>query len=220
MADLGIRNSAGGVVSTPLPQAWLGRVDAPLPLPNHVTIGPLSSRQVWLLEAQIGYNASGWDYKKIGAKNTLGRYQFNTQLLEDYGLLAAGSNAAYGTDCVNYRHCWQPTYIKKTSNSFENYFYNVDSLNLFLSGAAAQDHLAYQVLSDCYLGLLQNGAILETDSLDVKAGMIYVAWTLGVGSAPIGQNVSGFGAYAWRHFNIGNGTDSFNSGRYAVSTLS
>ena len=220
MADLGIRNSAGGVVPTPLPQAWLGRVDAPMPLPNYVTIGPLTPRQVWLLEAQIGYNASGWDYKKIGTNNELGRYQFSTQLLEEYGLLATGSNDAYGTDCVNYRHCWHPTYIKNTSNSFENYFYNVDSLNLFLNGSAAQDHLAYQVLSDCYLGLLKTGGIVETDSADIRAGMIYVAWTLGVGSAPIGQNVSGFGAYAWRYFNIGIGADSFNSGRYAVSTLS
>jgi hypothetical protein len=220
MADLGIRNSTGRAVPKPLPQAWLGRADAPLPLPTWVTIGPLTARQVQLLEAQIGYDASGWDYTKIGDTNALGRYQFSTQLLEDYGLLAAGSNAAYGTDCVNYRHCWQPTYIKNTSNSFENYFYNVDSLNLFLSGAVAQDHLAYQVLSDCYLGLLKTGGIVESDSVDVKAGMIYVAWTLGVGSAPAGQNVSGFGAYAWRHFNVGLGTDSFNSGRYAVSTLS
>jgi len=220
MTDVGIINAAGISIPNPLPQSWLGRVDAPLAAPRWISIGPLTSRQTQLLQAQIGYDQSGWDYYKIGINNQLGRYQIGTQTLENYGLLAAGSNAAYGTNCVNYRNCWRPTYIKTAANLYENYFYNTDSLNAFLSVAVAQEHLSYQIIDDLYKGLIKINAIQSTDSADMVAGMIYVAWTLGVGTVPTGADATGTGAYAWRYYNIGNGTDSYNSGRYSVTVLS
>lgn len=220
MTELGIINAAGGAVSNPLPQSWLGRIDAPIAPPRWISIGPMSARQIQLLQAQIGYDASGWNYNMVGTNNELGRYQITTQTLEDYGLLTPGSNVAYGTDCVNYLACWRPTYIKTVNNSYENYFYNTDSLRAFLTVTIAQDHLSYQMIDDYYNALLKIGAILSTDSADTVAGMIYVAWTLGVGTPPDSANSTGTGAYAWRYFAIGDGANSYNSGRYSLVSLS
>jgi hypothetical protein len=50
--------------------------------------------------------------------------------------------------------------------------------------------------------------------------MIYVAWNLGVGQAGSVVNANGTGAYAWRYFGIGNGSNSYNTGRYAITVLS
>jgi hypothetical protein len=216
--DLGIKNASARAVSTPLPISWLGRADAPLN-PTVLNIPQLTNTNIKNLQAQIGYDQSGWDYTKIGTNNQLGRYQFSTTTLEAYGLLATGSNLAYGTDCVNYSTCWRPVTIRKNSNSYANYNYNITNLNGFLTSVASQEHLAYQVILDNYTGLLANGGILESDSADTVSGMIYVGWVLGVGTQPTTNNLQGTGAYAWRYASIGDGINAFNSGRYAVVVL-
>lgn len=220
MTDIGIAHALGQAIPAPFPQSWLGRADAPAHAPSWVTIGPLTSRQVYLLECQIGYDQSLWDYKKVGEDNKLGRYQIDPVILEQYGLLSTGSNAAYGTACVNYLSCWHPTYIKTATNAYSRYFYNTDSLYSFLQTTIAQDHLAYQILYDCYNSLVKINAITAADSADTVAGMMYVAWTLGVGSPANAVETTGTGAWAWRYMGLGEGTDSFNSGRYAAAVLS
>jgi hypothetical protein len=50
--------------------------------------------------------------------------------------------------------------------------------------------------------------------------MIYVCWQFGVGESPTQNNLTGSGAWAWRNSNLGEGTNSFNSGRYAATILS
>jgi hypothetical protein len=217
--DLGIRAALGTAIENQLPTSWLGRPDVPFTPPSWATIGKLSNTQVRNLQAQVAYNLSFWELNKTGPGNLLGRYQFAPSELEFYGLLATGSNAAYGNDCVNYINCWRPTVYNNIINAYQNYFYNTTSLNSFLTSQAAQDHLSYQKLVDTYLALLQNGAIVETDSSEVVAGMIYVGWTLGAG-IPGGNDGGGTGAWAWRYFNRGQGTNSFNSGRYSVTILS
>ena len=137
------------------------------------------------------------------------------QTLENYGLLAKGSVAAYGSDAVNYRHSWQSTY-----SPYENYFYNTKSLSGFLKNSSAQEHLAYQCIVDLYTASTNVGTIQDTDLAQTAAGMIYVAWTLGVGAGPTTSNSNGTGAWAWRYNNIGSGVNTFNSGRYAVAVLS
>ena len=201
-------------IANPLPVSWIGIASAPPVPPSWAYILALSSSQISYLQAQIAYDLSGWDYAKVGTNNKLGRYQFSTTLLEEYGLLAPGSNAAYGTDCVNYRHCWRPTYTNNNVNAYQNYFYNSNSRTDFILNRTAQEHLAYQHLVDLYLLGINNGYILTTDPVDTVAGMIYVAWTLGPGSAG-----NGTGAWAWRYHNQGNGIASYNSGRYAVLSL-
>lgn len=205
--DAGIKNAIGKAVPTPLPISWLGRADAPLS-PTVLTISQLSSANIKNLQGQIGYNMSQWNYSKIGTDNQLGRYQFSTEILESYGLLALGSNLAYGTDCVNYSTCWRPVTIRKNSNSYADYNYNITNLNSFLTSIASQEHLAYQVLLDTYTSLISNSGIVLTDTADVVAGMIYVGWILGTADA-----------YAWRYSGLGDGTNAFNSGRYAITVL-
>lgn len=217
--DLGIVNAARTSVPNPLPQSWIGRADAPLAPPSWTTIAQLSSAQIKNLLAQIGYDLSAWDYNKIGEHNELGRYQFTSTLLESYGLLAPGSNNSYGNDCVNYRTCWRPAYSRTDINSYANYIYNVTNLREFLNSTVSQEHLAYQYLIDLHTDLLKIDAILETDPPDVVAGMVYVAWQLGVGSGPNNANPQGTGAYAWRYYNVGSGADYYNSGRYAIVVL-
>lgn len=217
--DIGPQNAKGQSVQNPLPPSWLGLPTAPLHIPDSAKIFQLTSPQVRALQGQISYDASGWNYQLIGSDNQLGRYQYNTQTLENYGLLAAGSNAQYGTDCVNYLHCWKSTTIRG-SNAFSAYTYNVTSLSAFLTSTATQDHLAYQIVYDLYNTLASLGAITQQDTADVVAGMIYVGWKLGAGSLPTNTNISGTGAYAWRFSGIGNGVAPYNSGRYAVATLS
>jgi hypothetical protein len=215
------QQAARGVpIPSPLPISWLGLVDAPPQPPNWAKVGKFSAVQIQSLLAQIAYNISGWDYTKIGASNQLGRYQFTTQQLESYGLLAAGSNQAYGTACIDYRHCWQPIVINTGINNYENYFYNISNLNGFITTTMAQEHLAYQYFVDLYTICVNSGVILLDDAVDVTAGIIYVAWTLGVGTNPTVSNPNGTGAWAWRYNNIGAGTNSYNSGRYAISVLS
>ena len=110
--------------------------------------------------------------------------------------------------------------INNGTNAYQNYFYNVTNLQNFLATTVAQDHLAYQILVDLYISASLINAIKPDDAPDVVAGMIYVAWTLGVGTPATSSAPSGNGAWAWRYHNVGsNGTNSFNSGRYAVTTL-
>jgi hypothetical protein len=218
--DIGIQSAARQSVANPLPIGWLGRADMPPALPAWAAIDRLSTAQIVNLQAQLGYDASGWDYTMVGANNELGRYQFSASLLESYGLLAPGSTVAYGTDCVNYQTCWRPVTIRKNTNSYANYIYDADSISSFLSHTSGQEHLAYQVIYDLYNNLVLNNGIQSSDSAEVIAGMIAVAWQLGAGIGPTSSNLSGTGAYAWRHFNLGNGTNSYNSGRYAASVLS
>ena len=217
--DIGIINAAKLGVRNPLPISWINRLDAPTHLPVWATIGQLTSIQATNLQCQIAYDQSTWDYKKIGTNNELGRYQVSTTMLEKYGILAPGSNASYGTDCVNYRASWQQIAVRST-NSYSNYQYNITSLTAFLSSTVAQDHLNYQIIYDTYTELTRNGSILTTDTAEVVAGMIYVGMTLGTGSTGSSANVVGSGAYAWRYYNAGVGAPAYNSGRYAITVLS
>lgn len=207
MIEQGIISAAKTGVRNPLPVGWLGRSDAPTTLPQWASIVGLSSIQVQNLQAQIGYDASEWDYTKVGENNELGRYQFTTTELESYGLLTYGSNRAYGIDCVNRLVCWKSSVIR-SSNSYANYIYNMTSRDEFLNSTVSQDHLCYQRIYDLYNQLVSSGGIQPGDSAEVIAGMISVAWSLGDG------------AYNWRYNNIGAGINPYNSGRYAVAVLS
>jgi len=218
--DIGITNAAFTTVLTPLPKSWLGRADAPVSPPYWANIDMLTSVEIRNLQAQIAYDQSQWNYSKIGVNNQLGRYQVTTQQLESYGLLAAGSNQAYGTNCVNYRLCWRPVTIRNSANSYANYLYNVSTVNEFLSSRTSQEHLAYQLIFDNYTNLKKINAILPDDDAATVAGMIYVAWVLGVGTPPTYVNTAGTGAYAWRFGNVGVGAEPFNAGQYAITILS
>lgn len=219
MIDPGIKVSVGQPIRLPLPTSWLGKTAMPPAPPAWAGIGALSSTQIRNLLAQIGYDLSEWNYELV-QNNRVGRYQFSGQQLEAYGLLATGSYATYGNDCINYTHAWKPVVVSSVDYPYENYFYNITSLSGFLNSRTSQEHLAYQRLVDVYVTGKNIGLILDTDSIDVVAGMMYVGWTLGVGTAPTAGNVTGTGAWAWRYFNVGNGVNSFNSGRYAITVLS
>lgn len=218
--DLGIQAASKHVIVSPLPLSWLGRPDMPPALPAYANIQQLSAVQVRNLQAQIGYRVSTWDYQLIGDNNKLGRYQFTTDALEAYGLLATGSNDAYGTDCVNYRSCWRPVTIKKTTNGYANYLYDNKTLNDFLSNTSAQEYLAYQVIYDLYNDLTRIEAIQPSDTIEMIAGMISVAWDLGAGTTQTIENPQGTGAFAWRYYNIGDGAAAYNNGRYSIAVLS
>jgi hypothetical protein len=212
--DTGIQQASRLAPVSPLPVSWLGRADVPTACPAWSTVTQLSAIQQRNLLAQISYFVSAWDYKKIGTNNKLGRYQVSTQNLENYGLLAVGSNASYGTDCVNYQHCWQ-----SPIDTYAEYLVGVENLGSFLKNTSAQDSLSYYRLSDLYNRSIKLGIIKTNDSADVVAGMLYVAWELGVGTATTTSEPYGTGAYAWRYFNVGNGASYYNAGRYAVSVL-
>jgi len=219
--DAGLQQAAGISVVNPLPPSWMGLANSPPDIPSWAYIGGLSTSNIRALLAQIGYDQSAWNYKLIGANNQLGRYQFATTTLENYGLLLPGSNSTYGTNCVNYQVCWSAGTIPKTSfNAYTNYLYNTTNITTFLNNVNAQEHLAYQLLSDLYSGLVKINAITSTDTVDVVGGMMYVAWVLGIGAPANNTNTSGSGAYAWRYHGGGAGTTAFNSGRYAVTILS
>lgn len=218
--DIGIQNSIGKEVVNPLPISWIGRADMPPALPAWANIDRLSTTQVVNLQAQIAYNKSFWDYNKIGENNELGRYQFSTTTLEEYGILAVGSNDAYDTDCVNYTMCWRPVVVRKNTSSYANYIYDVDSLTSFLNHTTGQDQIAFQITFDFYNALVLNNAITATDTPEIIAGMIAVAWELGAGAEPSYGNPTGTGAYAWRYHDVGSGADAYNNGRYAITVLS
>jgi hypothetical protein len=215
MIDAGIAAAGGRAIPSPLPVSWLGRVDSPPFRPDWATVGLLTSTQNRNLLAQIAYDQSRWDYNKVGTNNLLGRYQFSTQKLEDYGIIMPGSNQAYGADCVNFRHCW-----KSTPDSYAFYNYDVSGLTDFLSNSTAQEHLAYELIYDLFIDSIKIGVIKITDTAEVVAGMLYVCWELGVGTPPDATDASGTGAYAWRYSNLGTAARYYNSGRYAVNILS
>ena len=213
------RAALANPVENPLPVSWLGRGDAPPAPPAWATIGKLSNNQLKCLQAQLGYDFSRWNYSFIGNNNSLGRYQITPTQLETYGLLVAGSNSYYGADCVNYVKCWQPRVINNVINAYQQYYYDCTSLIDFLNNTVAQEHLAYQIISDLYRALTQNGGIVDTDSAEIIAGMIAVAWGLGAGT-PGSGTTGGSGAWAWRYGGQGNGINLFNGGRYSVAVLS
>lgn len=213
--NAGIQQAARTAPRDPLPVAWLGRADAPVSCPDWAVIAQLSATQLRNLLAQIAYTASNWDYKKIGSNNELGRYQVTPQTLEIYGYLTAGATASYGTDSVNYQHCW-----RAFSNTYADYLIDIGSITEFLNNTTAQEFLSYQRLTDLYNGCVKIGAIKTNDTADVVAGMLYVAWELGVGAPANINNSSGTGAYAWRYFNVGAGAGYYASGRYSVTILS
>jgi len=213
--DLGIQQAATQAPAAALPTAWLGRAEAPFPRPDWAAISGLTSVQHRNLLSQMAYNFSTWAYDKIGTNNELGRYQFTVEQLEYYGLLAPGSYSAYGTDAVNYQNCW-----RAPASTYADYLADVTNLLDFLSNKTAQEQLANQRLVDLYNSCVRINTIQGNDSGEVVAGMLYVAWVLGVGSAPSAGNLTGTGAYAWRYSNIGAGAAYYNAGRYAVVVLS
>ena len=213
--DAGIAQSSRVLPPNPLPASWLGRPDAPVARPDWAVIAVLTATQQRNLLAQIAYDFSGWDYKKIGANNELGRYQFNVQTLESYGLLTPGSYVSYGADAVNYQHCW-----RAPASTYADYLSDVANINDFLINTSAQEFLAYQRLVDLYNSSLRIGAIRKNDSADVVVGMLYTAWVLSPGTAPTKNNTTGTGAYAWRNYNIGTGNVVYTSGRYSATVLS
>jgi hypothetical protein len=213
--DAGIAQATRTLPPNPLPVSWLGRPDAPHPCPDWAVIAQLSGTQQQNLLAQIAYVSSVWDYKKIGTNNELGRYQFNTNILETYSLLTTGSNASYGPDAVNYQHCW-----RAPASTYANYLSEVANINDFLNNTSAQEFLAYQRLGDLYSDCVKIAAIKTNDTADVVAGMLYVAWSLGAGTAATLNNTTGTGAYAWRYFSVGVGASYYTAGRYAITILS
>lgn len=213
--DAGIQQATRTAPRDPLPVAWLGRADAPVPCPDWAVIAQLSATQLRNLLAQIAYTASVWDYKKIGSNNELGRYQVTPQTLETYGYLTAGATASYGTDSVNYQHVW-----RAFSNTYADYLIDIGNMTEFLNNTTAQEFLSYQRLTDLYNACVKIGAIKTNDTADVVAGMLYVSWELGVGTPANINNSSGSGAYAWRYFNVGAGATYYASGRYSVTILS
>jgi hypothetical protein len=213
--DAGIQQATRTAPVLPLPVSWSGRNDMPIACPDWAVIAQLSTVQLRNLLAQIGYVSSEWNYAKIGTANQLGRYQFSTSTLESYGLLTTGATAVYGTDAVNYQHCW-----RAPVSTYADYMVEIASLTEFLNNATAQEFLAYQRVQDLYSGCIKIGAIKTMDSADTVAGMLYVAWELGVGTPSTLNNSSGTGAYAWRYFNVGAGAAYYATGRYAVEVLS
>jgi hypothetical protein len=211
----GIQQAIGLAVTNPLPLSWIGLSTAPSTMPAWADTKRLTPAQTKNLLAQIGYDKSSWNYSLIGTNNALGRYQFSTTTLENYGILAVGSNKHYGVECINYQRCWVSTVVT-------NYNYGVTSLNSFLNNRASQDHLAYQILFDIYNASVAATSIVSEDSNDVVAGMIYVGWNLGAGTRtePTKAQATGIGAFAWRYYGLGEGSTPFNSGRYAVTILS
>jgi hypothetical protein len=207
--SVGIVNASGNAVQNPLPPSWINHSNAPSSPQSWIpTINVLSFVQLKLLAAQIAYDKSKWDNTKIGTENQLGRYQTTPALLEAYGLLSPGSVAEYGTDAVNYLHCWMPIYQRRSASSYINYMFNITSLRNFLTNVSAQDQLEYQIISNTYTSLLKNTAITAADTAEVVAGMIYVGLDLGTDAA-----------YVWRYQGTGTGANAYNSGRYAVTVL-
>lgn len=213
--DAGIAQASRQAPATPLPASWLGRADVPTARPDWAIIPVLSATQQENLLAQMAYNISIWDYKKIGTNNELGRYQADTTVLELYGLIVPGSNESYGTDSVNYQHCWRPA-----NNTYAEYLLDVNSLLDFLTNTTAQEALASQRLLDLYNSAVRINTIQGNDAPDVVAGMLYVCWQLGVGTPANANNPVGTGAYAWRYSNVGAGANYYNAGRYSVTVLS
>jgi hypothetical protein len=211
--DKGIQQAVGLAVTNPLPISWIGLSTAPSTMPAWADTKRLTPTQTKNLLAQIGYDKSLWNYSLIGTNNALGRYQFSTTTLENYGILAVGSNKYYGVECINYQSCWVSTVVT-------NYNYGVTSLNSFLNNRASQDHLAYQILFNIYNASVATNSIVSADSNDVVAGMIYAGWNLGTGTESTTTQSTGTGAYAWRYYGLGEGVGPFNSGRYAVTILS
>ena len=216
----GIQAAQAQPIQNPLPTSWLGLPTAPPTPPSWAQFGGLSAIQIRNLLAQIAYDTSAWNYQLVGANNQLGRYQVSVPVLEAYGLLSAGSYETYGSAAVNYQHCWQPLIVNNGQNVYQNYFYNITNQTQFLHSTVAQEHLAYQRLVDIYINSINTGTILSSDNSDIVAGMIYVGWTLSVGNGPSPTNINGTGSWAWRFNNIGSGSNSFNSGRYAITVLS
>lgn len=213
--DAGIAQASRILPTSPLPVSWLGRSDTPHPRPDWAVIPVLTATQQRNLLAQIAYISSTWNYKKIGTNNELGRYQFDTNTLETYGLLTAGANISYGTDSINYQHCWRAPF-----STYANYLSEVTNINDFLTNTSAQEFLAHQRLIDLYSDCVRIAVIKTNDSADVVAGMLYVAWVLGPGTAATLNNTTGTGAYAWRYFSVGAGASYYTAGRYAITILS
>ena len=217
--DTGIIQAQGQTITNPLPLSWLGRGDITPPPPTWAVIG-LSNIYLQNLMAEIAYDQSRWDYRLIGVNNQVGRYQFTSTVLENYGLLAPGSTSSLGTACVFYEHCWASAGTPTSTNLVNRYNYNVQNLSDFLGNLAAQEHLAYQYISDLFQGLTKINAITSSDGPNVVAGMIYVAWYLGIGTNSTRISPGGGGAYAWRYSGVGDAANYFNSGRYAITVLS
>lgn len=213
--DQGIIQAGKQLPLTPVPQSWLGKPTAPLTRPDWAVISQLSKTQTQNLLAQIAYDASQWDYTKVGANNELGRYQHSPQILENYGLIQTGAYDAYGSQSVTYQHCW-----RQRADTYADYLAEVFNLQDFLNNKAAQELLAYQRLVDLYKSAIRINTIQIQDTAEIVAGMLYVCWALGAGSVPTSSNTSGTGAYAWRYYNVGSGSTYYVAGRYSVAVLS
>lgn len=218
--DIGITNSIGTGVLSPVPSAWLLKPTAPAIPPGWLLISGFSGEQMQALAAQLSYSNSQWDYGKIGSNNELGAYQFTASILEQYNLLLAGSVAAYGNQAVNRPNAWagnanSTQFLSDARNSHKAPINNIQE---FLANKKAQDNLAYRRIFDLYNQLVKTAAVKTTDTADIISGMIFVAWAIGAGNGATPTSQIGSGAWAWRYSNYSPVTSNLQSNIATVNS--
>jgi hypothetical protein len=191
--DNGIINATNQPILNPLTASWLGRADAPI---INSQVGNFNKAQTQIIFAQLAYTASQWN-PKLFTNQLAGKYQVNSTVLTNYGYLNTQFVALHGTNSLSYSTAW----------TGQN---NITDLLQFLSNPVLQDQLALTYMTDNYNELVSLGAITDSDSNDVQAGMLFVAHLLGP-----------MAAQTWR--TMGNASSTvggyYNAGRYAITVL-
>jgi hypothetical protein len=193
--DVGIINAVNQPILNPLTYSWLGRTDAPVIFGQ---VGNFNRQQTQILLAQLAYSASLWNTKLYNNQNyTAGKYQVNSLVLANYGYINTQFFNIHGANSLSYATSW-------TGQD------GIGDLLQFLTNSGIQDRLAFNYMSDNYNALVDAGAVTDNDTLDVQAGMLFVAHLLGPA-----------GAFAWRTSGATSATPGgyYNAGRYAITVL-
>lgn len=123
---------------------------------------------------QIGYSESRSDYTAVGIQNQLGKYQFDTDTLVEYGYI----HAEYLKTFTQFDHNGVKGAVKQLT-SWTNRD-GIKDIGSFLKATALQETLMYQRLTSLYTLLYNNQAITDIDGVSTKMGMLYAAHRNGI----------------------------------------
>lgn len=216
--DPGPEAAKGKTVENPAPQEIMDRQPAPNPaaIPSTESKIPgLISTQLKALILQIGHNESGFDYAtEDAAYGRVGAYQFNSNVLRDYGYIKPDYVKKYGKNAV----------LKDGAYTGKD---GISSLENFLSSNGVQDTLIETILVDYYKALVNNQGIEIGDDVCTVAGMMSVAYFLRDNERGFFTSNPPDQAKFWRNQgeNIKDAfnrscTVPYNQGRYAIDVLS
>ncbi len=169
-------------------------------------VGTLTTLQVKALQVQIAFSMTNNLYTAVDSYNRVGKYQFQTRSLVNYGYIKEDYYKLFGqtgeSAAVQIAAAWSGKD-------------NISSLTDFLAAEDLQESMMFKITEENYSSLVRNSGIRTGDKPGTVMGMLFVAHVSDAAAAK-----------TWRDTGTGNDISGeplglyYSLGRYAGVVLS